>query len=134
MKKVETDKILHLDDLGILNPVGHVVIAFESDSEAEEAKRDLLIGGYDEGEAITFTGSEMVQKIDGARPHTRIIRMVGWELQRTQKDYELAKQGSAWLIAYAPTDQEGERVMNVARRYKVRTAQKYNRLTIHDLA
>ncbi len=47
--------------------------------------------------------------------------------------YELSKQGCAWLIVYAPGDAEANRVVNVARRYDIKLAQKYHRLAIEDL-
>lgn len=46
---------------------------------------------------------------------------------------ELAKQGCDKMIVYAPTENEARRVMNVARRFDIRLAEKYHRLAIEHL-
>lgn len=42
-------------------------------------------------------------------------------------------RGTHFLVAYAPSDLDTERLMNVARRFGYLRAQKYDRFTITDL-
>ena len=44
-----------------------------------------------------------------------------------------AAAGNAFLLAYAPSDLETERLMNVARRVGFTKAHKYDRFTITEL-
>jgi len=48
-------------------------------------------------------------------------------------DVQLAQQGAAFLVVYAPSDAETNRVMNVSRRFNATLARKYHRLAIEHL-
>jgi hypothetical protein len=50
-----------------------------------------------------------------------------------EEHLELAKQGCDKMVVYTPTEHASKRVMNVARRYEIRLAEKYHRLTVEYL-
>lgn len=57
--------------------------------------------------------------------------MIEWHA--LEQYLELAKQGAAFLVVYAPSEAETTRVMNVARRFDLRLAAKYGRITVERL-
>lgn len=118
---------------GVFYPTGHVLIAFAKDAPAKDARQDLLRGGYEKDEVIYQSADYVVSEIDKLRPHISLLAQLGSQAEQMERHYELSKQGCAWLIVYAPTDAEVNRVMNVARRYDIKLAQKYHRLVIEDL-
>lgn len=119
---------------GIFYPRGYVVIALRTQAAAEELRQALLGGGYAE-EDIRMLDSESV--LEGATADLEhlspLVRALGSEVQATESHARGAAAGHTFLIAYAPSDLDTERLMNVARRIGYVKAQKYDRFTITAL-
>src|SRR5215210_1386171 len=118
---------------GAFYPPGHVVIFFANKGDAKRAREALLTGGYEEGEITILSSDDVVSAIENALPHVSLLAQLGSETRHMREHLELAKQGCDKMIVYAPTEHESRRVMNVARRFDVRLAEKYHRLTIEHL-
>ena len=95
---------------------------------------DLTAGGYSAEDLIFVSAAEILANVantigavDGGMPS------VGSERGIVRQHKVLAKQGQVGVMAYAPSDEETERVMTVARRVKPCHAQKYDRFAIVDL-
>jgi hypothetical protein len=119
---------------GVFSPTGYVVLAFPKDADATKAREALLGGGYDEDEILQATAAEVQTDIESTRPAVSVLATLGTDLEHQDVHLEAAKQGHAFLLVYAPSEAETSRVMRVARRFHVRLAHKYNRLTVEDLA
>ena len=91
-------------------------------------------GGYDESD-VHIMDTEQVKKgtTDDLKQLSPIIKALGSEgdLIRSHKDQ--AAQGDTFLLAYAPSELDTERLMNVVRRCGFRAAHKYDRFTITRL-
>ena len=118
---------------GAFYPTGHVVIFFANKGDAERAREALLTGGYEEGEIFILSSDYVVSAIEDALPNVSLLAQLGSETRHMQEHLELAKQGCDKMIVYAPTEHESKRVMNVARRFDIRLAEKYHRLAIEHL-
>jgi AmiR/NasT family two-component response regulator len=117
---------------GAFYPTGHIVIFFANKGDAERAREALLTGGYEESEIVILSSDYVVSAIEDALPHVSILA-IGSETRHMREHLELAKQGCDKLIVYAPTEHEAGRVMNVARHFDIRLAEKYHRLAIEHL-
>ncbi len=119
---------------GAVYPTGHVVIFFADKGDAERAREALLTGGYEEGEIVILSSDYVVSAIEHIRPHVSLLaQFFGSETRHMEEHLELARQGCDKMVVYAPTEHETKRVMNVARRFGIRFAEKYHRLAIEHL-
>jgi hypothetical protein len=118
---------------GVFAPVGWVVIAFPGAPEATRAREALVGGGYDEDEVVMFAADEVIRDIEAHKDDVSFLAYFGPEPAFQAMHLEHAKQGSAFLVVFAPTDAEGERVSRVARRFGARLAHKYNRRSVQEL-
>jgi hypothetical protein len=99
----------------------------------QNAREALLTGGYEDGEIVILSSGYVASAIENTLPHVSLLAQLGSETRHMQEHLELAKQGCDKMIVYAPTEHESKRVMNVARRFDIRLAEKYHRLAIEHL-
>ena len=118
---------------GVFAPVGYLVLAFQEEPEAAQARDALLTGGYDDEEVMQFSSQQVVSAIENSRDNISILAYLGTELAHQRQQLEYAKHGSTFLVVHAPTEAETARVLRVARRYGARLAHKYNRLTVEEI-
>ena len=118
---------------GVFNPMGHVVVAFESDERAGEAAAALREAGFEPEDILQYSADEEAQEmtrlLDGATGTAGFGHEIG--LMRQYKS--LAERGCGWLVVYAPEEAQCEKVVEVAKRYGAKLAEKYHRLVIEDL-
>jgi hypothetical protein len=117
---------------GVFAPVGYLVLAFQEEREAAEAREALLTGGYDDEEVMQFSSQQVISATENERD-VSILAYLGTELAHQREQLEYARQGCTFLVVYAPTEAETARVLKVARRYGARLAHKYNRLTVEEV-
>jgi hypothetical protein len=118
---------------GAFYPTGHIVIFFANKGDAERARDALLTGGHEEDEVVILSSDYVVSCIEEMQPHVSLLAQFGSETRHMKEHLELAKQGCDKMIVYAPTEHEAKRVMNVARRFDIRLAEKYHVLAIEHL-
>jgi hypothetical protein len=117
----------------VFSPTGYLVLAFPQDADARKAREALLAGGYGEDELLQSTAKQVQDDIEKTRPAVSILAQMGTELEHQNEHLEAAKRGCGFLLVYAPSEAETNRVMRVARRFDVQLAHKYNVLTVEDL-
>jgi hypothetical protein len=118
---------------GVFAPVGYVVLAFQEEREAAQARQALLTGGYEDDEVMPFSSQQVISAAEDTRDNMSVLAYLGTELAHQRMQLEYARQGCTFLVVYAPTEAETSRVLRVARRYRVRLAHKYNRLTVEEI-
>lgn len=118
---------------GAFYPTGHIVLFFANKGDAERAREALLTGGYEDGEIVILSSDDVVSAIEDARPHVSLLAQFGSEIRHMEEHLKLAKLGCDKMIVYAPTEHETARVMNVARRFDIKLAEKYHRLAVEHL-
>ena len=121
---------------GVFYPRGYVIVSFDSQAEAEAEKvRQLLLdGGYDEEDVhVMDTERVLAGTTEDLRGLSPLIKMLGTEGDLIRDHQAGAAAGNAFLLAYAPSELETRRLMNVARRVGFTKAHKYDRYTITRL-
>ena len=119
---------------GVFSPTGHVVVAFDNDPDAKQARHKLIAGGVGTDEITHYSSAEVLSQIEGSRKSDNKIFQMGQEEEKVKRYTELANQGSGFLVIYAPSDEDSKRVMEILSPLKPKFAEKYNRLTIEELA
>ena len=120
---------------GVFTPIGHVVLAFATDTDAARAREALLTGGYEADEVLQFRSDEVIADAEQTRDNLGLLARMGLNMEwpEVERDVQLAQQGAAFLVVYAPSDAETNRIMTVARRFNATLARKYHRLAIEHL-
>jgi hypothetical protein len=119
---------------GVFYPLGHVVVALQSQEDAERMRQLLMDGGYDERDVIVWDSAQVATGARELRQSASVIaKIFGAELEAMDKHIELADAGYTFLVAYSPSDLDTKRLMNVARRFRYALAQKYDRFSITEL-
>ncbi|MEO7985983.1 MAG: hypothetical protein ABI766_05585 [Gemmatimonadales bacterium] len=130
----ESEKAQAPRQFGIFYPRGYVVIAFEKQAEADQMRRLLIDGGYDENDIKSLSSEQVLQGAsDDLRELSPLIKALGDEALMAKSHVASAAKGHTFLVAYAPSDLDTERLMNVARRVGYAKAQKYDRFTVSEL-
>jgi len=118
---------------GVFQPVGHVIVAFDSNEEAGAAADALREAGFDDEDILFYTAREeshemgrMLEGISGAAGF-------GYEVGLMRQYKALADQGCGWLLVFAPDKEHCERVVEIARSHGARLAEKYHSLAVEDL-
>jgi len=109
-------------------------VAFRTLEDAERMQWSLVEGGYTEDD-IKLLDTKRV--LEGASADLEqlnpLVRALGAEAQATESHKAGAAAGHTFLVAYAPSDLDTDRLMNVARRIGYVKAQKYDRFTVTEL-
>jgi hypothetical protein len=119
---------------GVFSPTGHVVIAFGSDADAKNARQALIGDGIGVDKITLYRSDEVLSQIEGSRKTDNKIFQMGQEEEKVKRYTELARQGCGFLVVYAPSDEDSKRVMDIVHPLKPKFAEKYNRLTLEELA
>jgi tRNA A58 N-methylase Trm61 len=119
---------------GIFSPTGHVVMAFATDADANKASAALRSAGVAGDSILHYSPSEVLDLIKPTEDTDEKAFQMGQETEKVDRYAELAKRGSGFLVVYAPKDEDSKRVVDAARPFQLKFAEKYNRLTLEELA
>jgi hypothetical protein len=120
-------------EFGIFYPTGWTVVAFKDKASAERVQRDLSTGGYDPEDCMLVTAKDVIPAAQEQLEGADWLARLGKADEMVEKHLQAAQGGSAFVIVYAPTDQEAERVMNVVRRSPFQFAHRYRRFAIETM-
>jgi hypothetical protein len=118
---------------GILNPVGHVVVALKDDEAAAQAVDALRGAGFGADDVLAYLASEATPRL---RERVRTASQAagfGYAITLMRRYLAYAEEGAGWLIVYAPDDAAVERVVQVCKRVGALCAVRYHRLASEDL-
>ena len=130
MTKSELDE---MRTLGALNPVGHAILAFESDAVAANAKDALLNDGFAPTDILSYTSAELFPDLEEMMRTASDAAGFGYEIVLMRRYMTLASEGCGWLVVYAPEDAQTTQVQAVATQFAARSAVRYGRLMSEDL-
>lgn len=131
-KKAESSTLPR--QFGMFYPRGYVIVAFEKAEQAERTRKSLLEGGYAEDDVHIMDTARVLAGSSADLEHLNpLIKALGSEDSVMKSHRAGAAAGQTFLIAYAPSDLETERLMNVARRVGYFKAHKYDRFTFTEL-
>lgn len=117
---------------GILNPVGHVVLAFKDDA-ATQAVEALRGSGFGAEDILVYTASEATPRLRERVQTASQGAGFGYEITLMRRYLAYAEEGAGWLIVYAPDDAAAARIVEVGTRLHALCAVRYHRLVSEDL-
>jgi hypothetical protein len=118
---------------GILNPVGHVILAFKDDAVAAQAVVALRAAALGDEDILAYLASEATPRLRERVRTASEAAGFGYEITLMRRYLTLAEAGAGWLIVYAPDDAAAEKVTEVAKRFAALCAVRYHRLANEDL-
>jgi hypothetical protein len=119
---------------GMFYPRGYVIVAFKSEDDASRVRQQLIDGGYDDEDVLLMDTTQVLEGSTADLEHlSPLIRALGSEPDLMEGHRAGAEAGQTFLIAYAPSDLDAQRLMNVARRQGYLRAQKYDRFSFTEL-
>lgn len=135
MKPFEMDPKM-LTMRGVFYPRGYLFAMFPTREDAERVEHDLLASGYSpEFETQFLTADDVMGKVVSTVGNSDSpLPSAGSESGTVRRYAEFAAQGHCALLIHAPSEEDGERVMEVIRRGPVSIAEKYRMLVIQDMA
>ena len=131
-----TSKRLTKDDIrksGVLNPVGHIVLAFEDEAATAEAVTALRAAGFAPEDILQYSSSEATQRLRERVQTASQAAGFGYEITLMRRYLALAEEGCGWLIVHAPHDEAVQQVTEIAERLAAKCAVRYHRLANEDL-
>ena len=118
---------------GVLNPIGHVIIAFPDDTVTADAVKALHEAGFGVDDVLAYSAAEATPRLR-ERVHTASqASTFGYEITLMRRYLAYAEEGAGWVVVYAPSDESVERAIAVAKRFNARCAVRYHRLASEDL-
>lgn len=119
---------------GVFSPTGHVVMAFENDADAEQARQALFQGGFGGNDVTRYTKDEVLAEFRRSEEQAFNPLQLGQEVDKAEEYLELARQGAGFLVVLAPEEETARRAVRIAKPLGLKFAEKYNRLTLEELA
>ena len=119
---------------GIFYPVGYLVAAFPEEVQAQQVRRDLLTGGYEEADCVLYQSDEVAKATQqNLEQNTSWLSLLGKSDEALRVHLASAKRGASFLLIHAPGDTEAGRAMNVIRRAPFEFVHRYHRLAIEEM-
>lgn len=119
--------------LGAFKPVGHVMVALQSEEKAADFVADLGREGFAPEDILHFSaeegGNEMAGMLEGASDFAGF----GYEITLMRRYLELSRKGHRWVLVYAPNDADAAKVQEAANRHDAPMSVKYHSLAVEDL-
>jgi hypothetical protein len=123
-----------LSEFGAFYPIGHLMVAFEREEDAQKVRQDLFTGGYEESECEIAPCAFVIDATQRSINSSGFLARIGDSVNFMEKHLEVAKRGATFLLIYAPNLLECERAMRVVRRVpSLILAHRYMRLGIQEL-
>ena len=119
---------------GVFSPTGHVVMVFASDGDAERARQLLINSGFTQEDVTHYSRDEVMAELEKSEEQSANPAQIGQEVAKVDEYLGLAKQGSGFLVLHAPEDDAAKRAVSLVKPLGLKFAEKYNRLTIEELA
>jgi hypothetical protein len=119
---------------GVFSPTGHVVMVFASDGDAERARQLLINSGFTQEDVTHYSRNEVMAELEKSEEQSANPAQIGQEVAKVDEYLGLAKQGSGFLVLHAPEDDAAKRAVSLVKPLGLKFAEKYDRLTIEELA
>jgi methionyl-tRNA formyltransferase len=118
---------------GVFKPVGHVIVAFPTESDAQAALTALMQEGFDASDIVAYSPAQMKRQADIDIEQAGVLAGIGQELNLVKAHREMAEKGHSFLVVHAPKDAQAQQVADTARRFNATRAQSYGHLVIEEL-
>jgi len=132
MNKLTKDKFPA--SFGVFSPTGHIVMAFPTDGDAVKAKQALLDGGFSTDDVAHYSSSEVMSEFQQSDEQAISPVQIGQDVAKVEEFLALAREGCGFLVVHAPKGERAKRAITLVHPFGLKFAEKYNLLTIEELA
>ncbi|MCU1342927.1 MAG: hypothetical protein JWN92_2350, partial [Candidatus Acidoferrum typicum] len=94
----------------------------------------LLQNGFHEDDVTHYNKDEVLAEFEKSETHAIDPIQMGQDVAKVEEYLELANLGSGFLVVHAPKDEEAKRAVRLVKPFGLKFAEKYNRLTLEELA
>jgi hypothetical protein len=119
---------------GVFSPKGHVVMVFPTGGDAERARQLLINNGFAQDDVAHYNKDEVMVELEKSEKQSESPVQIGQEVAKVDEYFVLAKQGCGFLVLHAPEDEAAKRAVAIVKPLGLKFAEKYNQLTIEELA
>jgi hypothetical protein len=119
---------------GVFSPTGYVLMVFADDANAEKARRALIDRGFNENDVTHYNRDEVLKEFEESEEHASDPLQIGQDVDKVDRYLEFAKQGCGFVVVRAPEEERSKLAVSVVRPFNLKFAEKYNRLTLEELA
>src|SRR5450755_386075 len=119
---------------GVFSPTGHVVMVFPTGGDAERARQLLFNNGFAQEDVTHYDKDEVMAELQKSEKQSESPVQIGQEVAKVDEYLVLAKQGCGFLVLHAPKDEAAKRAVRIVKSLGLKFAEKYNWLTIEELA
>jgi hypothetical protein len=127
------EKPEYATSFGLFYPVGYLVAGFPGREDALRVQQDLMKGGYEADDCVFFSCKEVKEAAKENLDQGHFLPRLGETDKIIERHLEAAKEGSSFLVIYAPDKVSSDRAMNVIRRVPFDFVHRYHRLAIEEL-
>jgi len=118
---------------GVFKPVGHVIVAFPSAANAQDASMALRAADFAEDDITAYSPDQMIAQTEQDLAQASSLAGIGQELNLVKAHRDLARQGSSFLVVRAPKQAAADKVAEIAMQCHAIRAQRYGSLMIEEL-
>ena len=127
---------------GSFYPKHYVLAIFDTDDEARRAGTALSAAGFAADDVIVASGADVVAHEQQAKAEQSVFAKLGEQWSKLYTDesdvahklMDAARKGAAFVLAYAPEDDQTQRATAVLKPMHPPILRKYDALTVSDLA
>ena len=109
-------------------------MAFATDDDAERARQLLITSGFAQEDVTHYDKDEVMAELEKSEEQSESPVQIGQEVAKVDEYLELAKEGCGFLVLHAPKDEVAKRAVAIVKPLGLKFAEKYNRLTMEELA
>ena len=119
---------------GVFSPTGHVVMALANDESAKMAQEALLAAGFSDDDVTRYNKDDVIREFEKSNEQASNPVQIGQDVAKIEEYLALAKQGCGFLVVHAPGEERSKQAVAIVHPYGLKFAEKYNRLTLEELA
>jgi hypothetical protein len=119
---------------GVFSPTGHIVMAFATEADTMNAQQALLGGGFSNADVTRYTSDEVMAEFKKSEEQAVSPVQIGQDVAKAEEFLALAKEGCGFLVVHAPKGAQSKRAIELVHPFGLKFAEKYNWLTIEELA
>jgi hypothetical protein len=119
--------------LGVTKPVGNVLAAFKTETDARAAIAALSDAGFAGDDVVFYSAEQMRARTSNDIDEANFLAALGQDLNLVKAHRDLAVQGHCFVSVRAPSDDEARLVAGIVERQHAVRAQKYGRLITEEL-
>jgi hypothetical protein len=91
-------------------------------------------GGFSEGEVTEYDKNDVIAESEKSLKQGANPVQIGQDVAKANEYLGFAKEGCGFLVAHAPEEDRTKQAIAIAHPFGLKFAEKYNRLTLEELA